>query len=238
MFKLNVGMVLGTLLLAAPAWSSLITVSNGSFESPVLVAGGSVVAGAKGLFEYGDLIGGGIPGWTITSGASTTGLFQPNSSSPWTLNAGGSVPTGPTGVPNGNQVAFLLGTGSIYQDLAPIADNGFYTVSVDVGHRSDIPSSAYSLILTTSITNTPLARWDGNTSSIPLGTWALETVTYSGAAIPLGENLRLTLTSATSNVGFDNVQAEGAPEIGGSAVFWTMTGVAGFWIYRKKRSVA
>lgn len=237
MFKLNVGIVLGTLLLAAPAWSSLISVSNSSFESPVLVAGAPVVSGGKGLFEFGDLIGGGIPSWTITSAASTTGLLRPNSSTPFTPNVGGPVATGATGVPDGLQVLFMGLGGTVFQDLTPIAGNGFYTVSVDIGHRTDFATGAYSLILTTS-TGTPLASFSGDISSIASGSWALETVTYNGAAIPDGQLLRLTLTASTNQVGFDNVQAQGAPEIGGSAVFWTMTGVAGFWIYRKKRSVA
>lgn len=239
MFKLNVGMVLGTLLLAAPAWSSLIIVSNGSFENPALVAGnpGVVSSFANGLFEFGDLIGGGIPGWTITSGASNTGIYKPSVLGPFTLNAGSPVPTGPTGVPDGVQVGFLRSGGSIFQDLTPIAGTGSYQVSVDVGHRTDVVSGAYTISLSTS-GGTPLASFTGDISSIASGAWARETVTFEGAPIPVGQSLRLTLSAPGGQVAFDNVEAYTAPEIGGSAVFWTMFGVAGFWIYRKKRSVA
>jgi hypothetical protein len=238
MFKLNVGMVLGTLLLAAPAWSSLITVSNGSFENPVLPVAGSA-SGPRGLFGFGDLIGG-ITAWNITTGAGTTGIFAPNSTLiTYTPNVVSPVATGATGVPitgvpNDVQVLFLQSGGSIYQDLTPIAGNGYYQVSVDVGRRTDTASGAYSLMLTSG--STVLATFNGDVSSIAsAGLWARETVTYNGAAIP---SLRLTLTAAGNQVGFDDVQASGAPEIGGSSVFWTMIGVAGFWIYRKKRSVA
>ena len=240
MFKLKVRVVLGIVLVAVAAWGSPLTVSNFSFESPVLVSGATGVAvGAHGIFEFGDLILGGIPSWTIASGASTTGILQPNNIVPtiFTANVGGPVATGATGVPNGVQVGFLMNGGTIFQDLTPIAGNGFYSVSVDVGHRTDIPSGAYSIILSTS-GGAPLARFDGDVSSIALGGWAQETVSFNGAAIPVGQSLRLTLTAAAGQVDFDNVQALGAPEIGGSAIFWTMLGVAGFWIYRKKRLVA
>jgi hypothetical protein len=238
MFKLNVRVVLGIVLVAAAAWGSPLTVSNFSFESPVLVSGATGVSSTLfGLFGFGNAIVGGIPNWTITSGASTTGIYQPNTSTPFTPNVAGPVATGATGVPNGNQVAFLLGGGSIYQDLTPVAGNGFYSVSVDVGRRTDVASGAYSLILTTS-GGTSLATFTGDVSSIGSGLWARETVTFNGAALAAGQSLRLTLTAAGNQVAFDNVQAEAAPEIGGSAVFWTMLGVAAFWIYRKKRLVA
>jgi hypothetical protein len=236
MFKLNVGVVLGIVLLAGTAWSSPLTVSNFSFESPVLVSGATGVAvGAHGIFEFGNLILGGIPGWTITSAASTTGILQPNNIVPtiFTANVGGPVATGATGVPDGVQVGFLMNGGTIFQDLTPIAGNGFYSVTVDVGHRTDTASGGYSIMLSSGATT--LATFTGDISTIASGAWAQETVTYSGAAVP---SLRLTLAATGGQVAFDNVQALGAPEIGGSAIFWTMLGVAGFWIYRKKRLVA
>jgi hypothetical protein len=226
MFKLNVGMVLGTLLLAAPAWSSLIVVNNFSFEAS-LVSPTSTGFGPYTL---------NIPSW-ITTG--TAGTFQPNTNpvGPFALNAGSPVPTGPTGVPDGVQVGFLQFGGSIFQDLTPIAGTGSYQVSVDVGHRTDVVSGAYTISLSTS-GGTPLASFTGDISSIASGAWARETVTFEGAPIPVGQSLRLTLSAPGGQVAFDNVEAYTAPEIGGSAVFWTMFGVAGFWIYRKKRSVA
>jgi hypothetical protein len=245
MFKLKFGVVLGIVLLAATAWGSPLTVTNFSFESPIF--GTSGVSGVnyaapKGPFGFGDQIGG-IPGWTITSGASTTGLFEPNSTlTPFTPNVSSPVATGATGVPNGVQVGFLMNGGNIFQDLTPIPGDGFYSVSMDVGHRTDIASGAYSILLSTS-GGTSLATFTGDVSTIASGAWALETVTYSGAAIPVGQSLRLTLTAAGGQVAFDNVLADGetsgtVPEIGGFTVFWTMFGVAGIWIYRKNRSAA
>jgi hypothetical protein len=237
MFKLNVGVVLGIVLFAAPAWSSIITVSNFSFESPLLVSGAPNVVTDRGLYEFGNLMSGGdIPGWHTTTGASTAGIFAPNSTQTlYTPDVVSPVATGATGVPNGFQVLFLQPGGSIYQNLTPIAGDGHYQVTVDVGHRSDVLSGAYSIILSSGITE--LARFDGNISSIARGAWAQETFTYNGAATP--SSLKLTLTAAADNqVAFDNVQVDAAPEIGGSSVFWTMIGVAGFWIYRRKRLVA
>lgn len=244
MFKLNVGVVLGIVLFAAPAWSSLITVNNGSFENPFL--GTSGVSGAnygalKGPFGWGDVVGMGSPGWTINSANQTTGVLEPNTQTPFTPNVAGPVATGATGVPVGVQVGFLQNKGSIYQDLIPITGNGYYSVTVDVGRRTDLAAGAgaYSLMLTSG--STVLATFNGDVTGIASsggmapGAWARETVTYDGAPI---DSLRLTLTAAGNQVAFDDVQASGAPEIGGSSVFWTMIGVAGFWIYRRKRLVA
>ena len=61
---------------------------------------------------------------------------------------------------------------------------------------------------------------------------------YSGAT-PAGQQLQLGFAVTSGQTGFDNVtMADQVPEVGGPAVFWTMLGVAGFWVYRKKRLVA
>jgi|ERR1035438_3663664 hypothetical protein len=240
MFRFKLGVAIGILLVTGTAWSSMIPVSNFSFESPILVSGNAgVTTGGHGLFAYQDaLVPPGITGWTVTSGVSTAGIVQPNTTNPpFTANVVGPVDTGANGVPNGNQAAFLV-NGAMYQDLTPIAGNGFYTATVDVGRRTDTASGAYSIILMTSGGAT-LAQFNGDISSLASGAWAAETVTYSGNPIPAGQQLVLELTSTTANqVDFDNVQVTGAPEVGGPTVFWTMLGVAGFWIYRRKRLVA
>src|ERR1035437_6789431 len=138
MFKLNVGMVLGTLLLAAPAWSSLISVSNFSFED-ALVSPTSTVFGPYTL---------NIPSWFTTA---TAGTFQPNTNpaGPFALNAtagGGLLATGSTGVvdatspvsPTNAQMAFLSNGGTMYQDLGLLGASGSFSVTVDVGHRTDV----------------------------------------------------------------------------------------------------
>ena len=245
MFKLNVGMVLGTLLLAAPAWSSLITVNNFSFESPVLVGTDPGVTTTAGF----GLTVPTIAGWTITG---TAGTYAPTTVAP-TVNFYANA-TGPTHVPTngagivpstdgGAQVAFLKDGATIYQDLiAPLGGSLGYSLTVDIGHRLEITSPiSYSIMLETS-TGTVLATLPGTLSSIDAGYWSQRTLYFVGDdSTFVGQNLRVALSASggANQVNFDNVQVDsGVPEIGGSAVFWTMFGVAGFWIYRKKRLVA
>jgi len=244
MFKLKIGVVLGILLIAGTAWSTplYLTVNNASFEEPQLDRTNATL-GPQGYYAPS------IFAWNYTGAAGT---FQPNQENGPAflanqIETGGHLATGATGVvaatnpvsPWNTQVAYLMNGGAMYQDIATLNAFGSFTVTVDVGHKSDIPDTGtWDIALTSSVTNTLLARLSGDLSGIGPGLWAAKTFTYTGAT-PVDEQLRIVITAAGRQVDFDNVSVlNNAPEIGGSSVFWTMVGVAGFWIYRKKRLVA
>lgn len=249
MFKLNVGVVLGIVLFAAPAWSSLITVNNFSFEKPPLVQGGEgVTSFGAGLYTST------IQDWTFLTG--TGGTYLPTAVAPagnFYANAGAPhVPTNGAGiVPSTDgaaQVAFLKDGATIYQNLGQLLGGSLgYSLTVDIGHRYEITSTlSYSIMLqafdTSTLATTTLATLPGTLSSIDKGYWTEKTLYFTGSDLAYaGQTLRVALSASggDNQVNFDNVQVDsGVPEIGGSAVFWTMFGVAGFWIYRKKRLVA
>lgn len=245
MSKLNVGVVLGILLFTGMAWSSpiLLNVTNASFESSQLVLGGpGVTTFPQGLVAYS------IPGWTI-SGTGRAGTYQPNASTPFTANMGAAatnLATGAAGVTPNNgltQLAFLSGAagpaGIMFQDLVALNSFGSFTLTVDVGHRSDVVDAPFSIILMSS-GGTPLASIDTTLSAAGIGSglWRELTLTYTGVT-PVNDKLRVEFSASAGQVGFDNVSVlNDVPEIGGSAVFWTMFGVAGLFIYGKKRLAA
>src|ERR1035437_319685 len=245
MFKRKIGMLLGILLVAGRAWSSPIAVTNFSFEDPTLVNGNSgVFSAAAGLYTFT------INGWTNVASNNFVGTYLPIQVAPtanFFANESGPTPvaTGANGVPLGSQVASLHVGGAMYQDLAgaPLGGVVAYGFTVGVGGCLDISASiAYTLSLMTSGTNSTLATQSFNLSDIAAGDWAEKTLYFVGdTAAYAGQNLRVEFatTGSGGQANFDNVRlSDNVPEIGGSAVFWTMFGVAGFWIYRKKRLVA
>jgi hypothetical protein len=245
MFKLNVGVVLGIVLVAAAAWGSPITVNNFSFENPLLVVGGTgVTSVASGLFT------GSISGWTTAGGVGTYKLAQVAPTDNFFANVSDAthVSTNSAGVVPSTageaQIAFLQSGGTMNLDLGQILGGSLgYSLTMDVGHRfgQTNPSMSYSIMLETS-GGTTLATLTGTRDAIDAGFWSQRTLFFSGNDSAFaGQNLRvaISVSGGAGQVNFDNVQvSSGVPEIGGSAIFWTMFGVAGFWIYRKKRLVA
>jgi hypothetical protein len=240
MSKLNVGVVLGILLIASTAWSSplFLNVNNPSFENPGVLTIPGVInnVGGKGAFAYNTIFG-----WTVSQN-STGGTYSPNpANDPFSLNAtatGTHVASGANGVPGGTQVAFLTTGATMFQDLVALNSFGSFTLTVDVGRRTDVvdPTTPYTIALMTSGGST-LKTLSGTLADLDSGFFSARTLTYTGAT-PVNQSLRVEF-SAGGLIAFDNVSVlNNAPEIGGSAVFWTMFGVAGLFIYGKKRLAA
>lgn len=182
-------LILIVLLLAstsAPALADAIAVQNASFEiTNTLDQACRIPNPGICAFNFGP-----IPDWTIT-GSSPAGSFRPSS-------VFYNLP-----VPDGSIVAYSNG-GSISQTLtASLTPNTTYFLSVFVGHRLDDFAANYTLSLYAG--NTLLDSVGGNNSTIPLGTFADETLTYtSDSILPLGD-LKIVLTSDGEQIDFDNV---------------------------------
>lgn len=248
MSKLNVGVVLGILLFTGMAWSNPILVNNFSFETPVLNAGNSTVAAGFGLSTLT------ITGWTITGANAVGGTYAPttvanpnnyfaNASGAGHVatNSGGVVPSSDGGA----QVAYLRDGTTMFQDLTQVLGGPWgYSLTVDVGHRNEFTTPiGYSLFLQAwnGTTATTLATLSGSLSGIDNGFWAERTLLFAGSQSAFaGQTLRVAFSASggINQVQFDNVHVDVVPEIGGSAVFWTMFGVAGLFIYGKKRLAA
>ena len=104
-------------LLALPVFGGTITVLNPSFEAPAL--------GSPGAFI------GGIPNW---SGSGAFGVYRP------------AVPIEALSVPDGPQVAFILGPGTISQNLGVTALAGqIYQLDVWVGTEINFTGASFSI---------------------------------------------------------------------------------------------
>lgn len=180
-------LVKGALLLAltraassvAQAGTTNIPVTNFSFESPAL-------NGA----QYSTF----ITGWTPSNSAGV----QSQSAFPSLY---------PAGIPDGNQYAYLNGTGSIFQDVgATLTAGNTYTLTAYLGVRTDEAGVLGSVNLETS--GGTLLAGTGPVGS-PAGTFTPYTVTFtSTAADPnLGQGLRILLSNNTgAQVNFDFVR--------------------------------
>jgi hypothetical protein len=174
-------------LVITSASASPIFVSNPSFET--LPSGGLTMActGAGCAFAMSP-----IPGWTNTAG--NTGQLQPGTNTMY-FNS----------VPDGNVVGFTFNNGTISQNVGTVTANTQYTLTVDVGLRSDLPGSALGivelLIGNTIITATGTAPTPGN--------WSVYTATYHSTAADAGKTLGITLTSTGNQGDFDKVALDG-----------------------------
>jgi hypothetical protein len=114
------------LSIGSPARAELITVANHGFEDFVLPG-----PGGPGNYVLND-----IPSWVVSGETAT---FKPGA---------GQFPGG---VPEGFNVAAVgsgVSSGAISQILtATLQANTTYTLTVDVGHRSDVALSPYNIEL-------------------------------------------------------------------------------------------
>ena len=177
--------VLCMTILSGTAWADNITIANASFET--LGAPLSISCGTGCAYNYGP-----IPGWTTTAGS---GSWQPGSFF--------------TGVPDGSLVGFVMATNSLTQTLTgdSVLANSFYTMSVYVGDRTDNLNGNYTLSLDTILggVTTTLCTITGSGSSIPHGTFQLESCTYQSlGTVPSGD-LFLQFTANTGQLDVDNV---------------------------------
>jgi hypothetical protein len=209
--------ILAVGFFAAPAWADTVAITNPSFEMFNPLSGTCTLCGNYNL--------GPIPGWTITGGDA--GSWQPTSAF---LNLPAS---------DGKTVAFSNG-GTIYQTLsASLAPNTTYTLSVDVGRRSDAGFlSNYTIELFAG--SMLLNALSGSNGVISPGTLENEFFGFTtGAGIPSGDPLTIALLSTGPQTDFDNVRltavstVSAVSEPGSWALLATGLGLALFLFRRR-----
>lgn len=164
--------------LSISACAAAIVVNNANFD--VLPAGGLTFQSQLATYSVGP-----IPGWS-ESGPGPTGQFDPNG---MYFN---SMPDGPT-------IAYSNG-GTIYQDVGTVEAGDTYTLSVDIGERTDRPETGSADLLIDGVTyaavGTPAAA----------GGWSTYTVTYSALPNDVGASIYIQLISTGAQADFTDVQ--------------------------------
>ena len=183
-------LLIGFVLISRTASADSVAVQNASFEQ---IGSGGLPDGCGTGCAYGY---GPVPGWTGTGGGQ------------WQLGATGTYFN--QAAPDGSTVAFINGTLSQDLDVTLLA-NTQYTLTVDVGDRLDGFNGGWSIALDGGAQQ--LCTNGGQTSSIPAGTFADESCTFTtGSVAPSGD---LFVVLGGSGLGddttFDNVRVS-APE--------------------------
>jgi hypothetical protein len=203
--------------MAAALSAAQIPIQNASFEANVLNAG------CPGQQTYGSCTNEGqnnpaIIGWTGSSPVPA------DAGSEWNYGVYAPSSVSYTGaLPNGTQVAYLQAIAdnvSISQTLsATLLSNDTYTLTVDVGERSDrgvlfpgINCSGFNVSLTAG--GNVLSDLNPSCNTLSYGTFTQFTLTYSSGANPagLGSALGIVLEAngsgspyEPSEIDFDNV---------------------------------
>jgi hypothetical protein len=174
-------------LVGGSARADNIAVQNGSFEQ-LNASGFSFFCGSGCAYNLGP-----IPDWTM---AGYGGSFEP----------GGAFNTP---VPNGSNIAFIIGT--LSQDLGvSVIAGDTYTLSLFVGDRLDSTPGTWSIMLDAG--STVLCSNGGATSSIASGTFAEESCTFTASStVPAGD-LVVWLTGSGYPASFDDVTVTQTPE--------------------------
>lgn len=188
--------------------SSVIMVNNASFEN----------APTGGLNDYmqgaGSYSVGGIPGWTET-GSGAAGEWQP------TPNMFNSIPTGST--------IGYINAGTLTQNVGTVMQGYTYTLTVDIGTRSDAPdlSTATADIMVNGVTYQAIGSQTGK------GNWSVYTATFTALPNVAGDSVYIQLVYNGDYQGdFDNVQLTAAtPEPGSLSLLGA--GLACFLISRR-----
>jgi PEP-CTERM motif len=196
--KRNAFRVVATLAFAAaPAFASLIPITNFSFET--LPAGGlPSTAGCPGGCVYAVAA---IPGWTNTG---VSGQMQPSATQFTSLDLGPTSAFSNDGIIS-QTVGTTVGTGTVY------------TLRVDIGQRLDSGSfggSADLLIGATALNGG--AHFITASGSAPLaGRWSTFSASYTGLAADAGATMTIELRSvgldangANHQGNFDNVRLD------------------------------
>jgi hypothetical protein len=196
--KIMRSFVYGGLLLllvagfAFPAMAESISLTNPSFETPP--SGGFTTTFGGGSYSHAQ-----IPGW-VESDLSRSGQMQP------------TLGTIYSSLPDGSTIAFAGPAGdSISQQAGTIAAGDTYSLTVDVGFRSDVtPFIAPTVALETTggiiLAEAPAVS--------PLsGGWATWTATYNATGLYAGDPLYVYLISNGPQANFDGVQLDGSPTV-------------------------
>ena len=192
--KAHVALMFLVLCICTSAFATPVPVANWSFES---VSGNAQVSEnnpAWGKWYYG------MPGWTGTESFGIwdtgTGLYS-------------------TSVPEGKNVGWI-NSGSIFQALNWTVNSGnIFTLSIDIGNRSDLPFPEYSVAL--------LAGDDVLVSggSVTPGDGLFSTLTLSRAvgekdANLLGKQLGIRISAGGLQLNFDNLRVSNDREENGN----------------------
>ena len=170
------------LFLCPGAFASPVTVENWSFESS---SGTEYPDSGGGIWYMGD-----ITGWDY-SGDGIYGIWAPT-----VLYTGD--------VPDGDFIGYLHEEGSIRQTTNHLIEaNNVFTLSLDIGNRSDMDFPAYTVNLMA-----------GNTildfGSVVPGEGLFSTLTLSYTALlgdlNIGQNLGIQIFSGGPQLNFDNVR--------------------------------
>lgn len=200
-----------------PVFADTIAITNPSFETVDPLHPLNQPCGAGCFFNAGP---GSIPGWTLTGAG---GLFQPGTAGFFT-----------SPVPNGSIVAYDNG-GTISQVLsATLSANTTYALSVDVGRRVDAGLTSFTIDLFAG--STLLNFLTVSNSTIALGSFAPELLTFTTGANPLPGSLAIEFSNSSPvQVDYDNVtlSATSVPEPGSLALLAAGLGLA-FFVLRRR----
>lgn len=202
------------------AWGDSVHVQNASFQdtstSPLTFS-----CAGPGTCLYNN---GAIPEWVITGG---TGLFEPSS-------AYFNLP-----LPDSNILAYTNG-GSISQTLTNISlqPNSIYTLSVDVGRRTDVGQLAASYSISLDAGSGFSCTTGGPIGNAGSGAFFDQILTCTtGANVP-SDFLEIVLTGSGRQVDFDNVRLNvvSAPEPSALVLMLSGFGAVGLLFARSRRN--
>jgi hypothetical protein len=204
------------LFSAAPAFGSLISVPNFSFQNADVADGGTSIS---------------VPNWNfVFSGAATGGVEDPlDAAYPGTT--GDNTPLVGPGSMDGGQSAFItlpdsaaLATGYFVSaaSLATVANSTTYTLTVAVGDRAD-SVDPFNVLIELLVNGNPVASATTTGALLPDGTFTDLTTSFTTSAsdVRAGGALTVRLTHSKTavdpdtlpQVSFDNVRLDGVSAV-------------------------